>query len=363
MDARVKNLLQKKHENVRVVFIDEYSMLNQPYLQIINKRLQEIKGNDRLFGGVVLVMVGDTAQLPPVKGKPLYSRDARGCLSSQWLYFHQFTSVIELVESRRVDATDPDSAWFKDFLDRLADAEVTQADYDKVCQMCSKHSMGVDEWNERGFGDPDITHLFSTNADVDKHNKNALTSLANPIVKITAKNTSKWMKKLATDRCGQLTNVLFLARDAKVTLTYNLCPELGLANGSTGKVKDVVYLPGESPGGDEPDLPYCVWVEVDGYTGDSFFPAADGRDKWVPIFPRSHMEVRKVRDNWREEERTMIPLRLAWAWTIHKAQGQTIKSKIVLNLGRKEMDHGLTYVAFSRAKKDWKYWYRWWYYI
>ena len=47
----------------------------------------------------------------------------------------------------------------------------------------------------------------------------------------------------------------------------------------------------------------------------------------------------------------MIPLRLAWAWTIHKAQGQTIKSKIVLNLGRKEMDHGLTYVAFSRATK------------
>ena len=47
----------------------------------------------------------------------------------------------------------------------------------------------------------------------------------------------------------------------------------------------------------------------------------------------------------------MIPLRLAWAWTIHKSQGQTMRCKIVLNLGKKEMDHGLTYVAISRATK------------
>ena len=47
----------------------------------------------------------------------------------------------------------------------------------------------------------------------------------------------------------------------------------------------------------------------------------------------------------------MIPLKLAWAWTIHKAQGQTMKEKIVLNLGDKELIAGLSYVAFSRATK------------
>ena len=45
----------------------------------------------------------------------------------------------------------------------------------------------------------------------------------------------------------------------------------------------------------------------------------------------------------------MIPLKLAYAWTIHKAQGQTIKGKIVLDLGDIERSHGLTYTAFSRA--------------
>jgi hypothetical protein len=92
----------------------------------------------------------------------------------------------------------------------------------------------------------------------------------------------------------------------------------------------------------KPDLPYCVWVEMDDYCGESFFPAEDGRDKWVPIYPRTHRELHKQTNGaWVEEERTMIPLRLAWAWTIHKSQGQTIRSKIVLNLGKKEMDHGV----------------------
>ena len=47
----------------------------------------------------------------------------------------------------------------------------------------------------------------------------------------------------------------------------------------------------------------------------------------------------------------MIPLRLAWSWTIHKYQGQTIRNKIVLTLGNKEIAHGLTYVAISRATR------------
>ena len=47
----------------------------------------------------------------------------------------------------------------------------------------------------------------------------------------------------------------------------------------------------------------------------------------------------------------MLPLRLAWAWTIWKSQGQTIRSKIILKLGQMEKEHGLSYVAFSRATK------------
>ena len=47
----------------------------------------------------------------------------------------------------------------------------------------------------------------------------------------------------------------------------------------------------------------------------------------------------------------MLPLRLAWAWTIWKAQDQTIRSKIILKLESKERKHSLSYVGFSRATK------------
>ena len=49
--------------------------------------------------------------------------------------------------------------------------------------------------------------------------------------------------------------------------------------------------------------------------------------------------------------RTQLPLQLAWCWTIWKAQGQTYRNKVVIDLDKKEPDHGVTYVALSRATK------------
>ena len=55
--------------------------------------------------------------------------------------------------------------------------------------------------------------------------------------------------------------------------------------------------------------------------------------------------------DWEILTYTMLPIRLAWAWTVWKAQGQTIRGKIVISLGNKEPEHGYSYVAFSRATK------------
>ena len=47
----------------------------------------------------------------------------------------------------------------------------------------------------------------------------------------------------------------------------------------------------------------------------------------------------------------MLPLKLCWAWTIRKAQGMTIPTKVVVSLIDKEKEHGLSYVALSRVTK------------
>ena len=129
-----------------------------------------------------------------------------------------------------------------------------------------------------------------------------------------------------------------------------------MVNGSRGIVKDIVYEEGKSA----PDLPTIVWTEIDPCNGPSYFPEDDERKIWFPIIPVTHTwhsERKGLRSSsidgidWEENTRTMLPLRLSWALTIWKAQGQTIKSKIVLHLGKSEKEHGLTYTAFSRATK------------
>ena len=119
--------------------------------------------------------------------------------------------------NNRADANDPNQAQFKAFLNRLEDAEVTRADYDWVRRLCSRHSMTAQEWDRRGFNDPNITHLYPTNNEVNLHNTQALNSLEKPILRIEAKNSNAMMRKLRPDRCGGLTNVLFLSNDSRVT--------------------------------------------------------------------------------------------------------------------------------------------------
>lgn len=78
----------------------------------------------------------------------------------------------------------------------------------------------------------------------------------------------------------------------------------------------------------------------------------DDKAGWVPIHPMQAQEYRRgTNGKYDENTREMMPLGLAWGWTNWKSQGTTIDHKLVINLGKKESEHGLTYVAFSRARR------------
>ena len=71
----------------------------------------------------------------------------------------------------------------------------------------------------------------------------------------------------------------------------------------------------------------------------------------MPIFPVV-AEWNTVRNGeTQSNSRKMFPFRLCYAWTIWKAQGRTIKGKVVVHLGKEEKEHGLTYTAFSRVTR------------
>ena len=89
------------------------------------------------------------------------------------------------------------------------------------------------------------------------------------------------------------------------------------------------------------DLPIALVVRFDKYNGPTW-----GGERCVLIAPISR--------SWRTENRKMsrqqLPLKLAWAITVHKSQGLTL-GRAVIDPGKKEFTVGLSFVALSRVKR------------
>ena len=119
-------------------------------------------------------------------------------------------------------------------------------------------------------------------------------------------------------------------------LSCNLWTERGLVNGSMGTVVAILYRSGGPP-----DLPVAVMVQFDKYSGPTW-----GGDRCVPIAP----VTRTWRSGQRELSRQQLPLRLAWAVTVHKSQGLTL-DQAVIDIGEKDFSTGLSFVALSRVRK------------
>ncbi len=191
-------------------------------------------------------------------------------------------------------------------------------------------------------------HLYTTYREVHAHNNKSLKALNKPILLIEALHVGN-ASKLSDDRFHNLPSMLHLCVGAKVMMTSNVCQPVGLCNGALGKVIDFIFHSTSAP---PPSLPNFIWVDFcKGYTGPSYFPNHPARKGWVPLHSMrvEAYTLDAERGDWITRSRTMFPLRLSYATTIWKAQGQTIRGKFVVDLSAYEKDHGLTYTAFSRA--------------
>lgn len=103
-----------------------------------------------------------------------------------------------------------------------------------------------------------------------------------------------------------------------------------------GTVHAICYKQDQAP----PFLPVAVTVLFDHYFG--------------PTLPDGAVPITLLRRSWsssgRPCSRLQLPLKLAWAVTIHKSQGLTL-DKIVVDIGKKEFCAGLTFVAISRVRR------------
>jgi ATP-dependent DNA helicase PIF1 len=118
----------------------------------------------------------------------------------------------------------------------------------------------------------------------------------------------------------------------------NLWPSVGRCNGATGTIIDIIFENNHQP----PDLPIAVIVRFGNYRGPVF---DQEKPTCIPICPITASSQTKFGFH----ERKQLPLRLAWALTIHKSQGLTLP-KACIDIGKSERTAGVSYVAISRVK-------------
>ena len=122
------------------------------------------------------------------------------------------------------------------------------------------------------------------------------------------------MRRATADTAEGLDRGLYLAKGAKLMLTQNLYQQVGLANGIRGQVVELVFADDAPP----PNLPLYVVVKFRGYSGGE----RSSQERYIGCVPISPVDT-----PWQDEGtqvRTQLPLRLCWAITMHKSQGQTL---------------------------------------
>lgn len=295
--------VQKIHENfynqerirpVKVLVIDEVSMLDAVKIEDINKVLQSIHQSAEPFGGIQVVFVGDFFQLPPVNkdGKAEFAFEAESWNRAN-------LKVCYLTEQHRQSDQE-----FLDILTNMRSGNMTEEQRQRLisCQTTEK---------------PD-TILFTHNADVDRINAEELAKIDSPSVVYEMESGGHPPFLIENLKKGCLSpEKLELKVGATVMFTRNNFDH-GYVNGSLGTVTHL------GPGGPTVEL-------------------ADGGE----VRPEK-VEWEFVEQNHRKAWIRQFPLRLAWAITVHKSQGMSLNSASV-DLSR-AFEFGQGYVAISRVR-------------
>ena len=218
-------------QNLKLIIIDEISMVKSDQLYQLDLRLREIAQKPRhLFGGISVICFGDILQLQPCRARYIFEEPkceayklAYDC-ETHWKSF----KVISLEENHRQD----EDRSYADILNRIRIGEVNDDD------------VKILESRVRPLGHPDLEgamYLACTNEAVSKHNRSRLNEIKGQLITIEAINvhsSSKHFRPLL-DKKGAVMGTPFLQTlelkiGARVMLTYNVDVSDCLTNGARG---------------------------------------------------------------------------------------------------------------------------------
>ena len=300
-------LMQMKsvHERLsklKVLIIDEISMVSPGVFESMDKILRAIKFTDKPFGGVQLVLSGDFFQLPPVSKE---WKEIRFVWQTE-LWKKLDLKIAYLEEKFRQDEDD----MLVSILDEIRSGDVSQQTWEIL-------EKKMKEKTKLKFNP---TKLYTHNLDVDRINLKELDKIEESphFFEAIEKGSKKNIEKIYKSSLVQ--ENLELKKGAVVIFIKNNY-EKGYINGTLG-----------------------VIIDFDESTKNPIVEIASGR------------KIIADKEEWSKETDTgkiqavvkQIPLRLAWAITVHKSQGMTLDAaEIDLS---KTFEPGQGYVALSRVK-------------
>jgi ATP-dependent DNA helicase PIF1 len=297
-----------------ILVIDEASMMSCHVFELLNEIGKQIRNNKKPFGGIQIILSADFFQLPPIVK---FSEEKKYIFESE-IWPQSIKQAIFLTTNHR--QSDP---IFAQLLNEIRIGRVSEESREIL-----NSRIGLD------YESLEIkpTYLHSRNNIVDKINNEELYKLNNEIKEFSIQNalldkagnengvnySSREVKTIVDfmDKNQQYVQELKLCIDAQVMLLINLDVVNGLANGSRGIVKDFS------------EKGYPIVLFMNGIT--------------IEITPNT----------WYSDDnrigRIQIPLKLAYAITIHKIQGATLDCALI-NLSN-IFEDGQAYVALSRVR-------------
>ena len=333
--------LQTEFEKVELIVIDEKSMIGLYMLYMIDARLKEIKCCNESFGGISIIIMGDFAQLPPVKDQPMFARGTKTRKLSHYqseavALFNLFQTTIIFDEIMRQSGDDQKE--FRDTLDSLASGSFNKEHWNYLKKR-SLYDNGNFSPEEQDKFLLEAIMLCAYKKDMKEYNVQRMKALGTPIAGIKSINSSSETAKANSSVAQGLLSQMIIAKNAHVMLISNLWTEAGLTNGATGEIKYIIYEKGKQP----PSLPSMIILQVPQYTGPSYLNHISHCIPMTPVTRTWYMDGKTC-------SRTMLAIAPAYAITIHKSQGMSL-DKVIINIGNSEFANGLTYTAISRCRK------------
>jgi hypothetical protein len=324
------------------------------------------------FGGLNVMLMGDFHQFPPVgaTNAALYCPPvARNTANVGKAIYHQFDTVVNLIKQERIR----DPIW-KDILQRSRVGECTENDIQQIQKLViTNPECDIPDFNTEPWDTVTLVTLRNcvrtvwNRLSLRKHCRKTGHILYICDAEDTTGNDRQLMNihqkviiaGMTLEQTKKVTQRIEFAIGMQVMVTLNVATEADLANGSRGVIENIVLDPRESSTNQDRTEEGIIWLQYPPAMilfrpfHHEFDPFPGLEPGLIPIFPLEVSFTIKYQTNAKTRViRRQYPICAGYAFTDHKAQGQTLE-RVLVDIGttqRFPVTPFAAYVALSRSR-------------